>query len=299
MTDNAGNVETFTSQIVKIDKTNPIITATRTPPNANDWNNGNVDVTFTGSDNLLGVAYLTQPVTVSSEGANQSVAGTIVDIAGNSASIIVSNINIDKTRPTLAITTPVAKDYYTNESFKIDFTTGDSLSGIFTTIATIGNRTVVNGEIINLSSMAGSNTLTVTVTDKSGNVQTNSVTFYVVMASKVNIDPNTLNLKSKGGSNSFTVYIELPAGYNVNQINVSTVRLNVNGILIAAQLTPTSVGDYDGDGILEVMVKFDRQQIITALAGKTGDITMIVTGQLKDGRRFNGSDTIKVTNPGK
>jgi hypothetical protein len=36
-----------------------------------------------------------------------------------------------------------------------------------------------------------------------------------------------------------------------------------------------------------------------ALAGKTGDITITVTGQLNDGRVFTGSDIIKVINPGK
>jgi hypothetical protein len=47
------------------------------------------------------------------------------------------------------------------------------------------------------------------------------------------------------------------------------------------------------------MVKFDRQAVITALAGKTGDIGMTVTGQLNNGHVLTGSNTIKVIDPGK
>jgi hypothetical protein len=115
----------------------------------------------------------------------------------------------------------------------------------------------------------------------------------------VDIDPNTLNLKSQGDKNAFTAYIELPTGYDVGQISVSTVKLVINGVTISAQTTPTSVGDYDRDKVPDRMVKFARQGVITALGGQTGDISMTVTGQLNDGRVFTGSDTIKVIKPGK
>jgi hypothetical protein len=119
------------------------------------------------------------------------------------------------------------------------------------------------------------------------------------IAATIDIDPNTLNLKSQGDKNAFTAYIELPAGYSVANISVATVKLVVNGSEISAQLNPTSVGDYDKDGVADRMVKFSRQAVISALRDKTGDITMTVNGQLTDGLRFSGSDTIKVIKPGK
>ena len=85
----------------------------------------------------------------------------------------------------------------------------------------------------------------------------------------------------------------------MTDINVTTVRLKVNGTEIAAQLTPTSVGDYDKDGVADRMVKFDRQAVIAALASRTGDITLTVSGELANGWGFSGTDTIKVINPGK
>jgi hypothetical protein len=44
------------------------------------------------------------------------------------------------------------------------------------------------------------------------------------ITSTIDFDPNTLDQKSKG--NWVTVYIELPAGYNVTNINISARRLN-------------------------------------------------------------------------
>jgi len=121
----------------------------------------------------------------------------------------------------------------------------------------------------------------------------------VVLQATIDINPDTLNLKSKGGENSMTVYIELPGGYDVRQIQVSSLRLNVNGKMISAQPAPTSIGDYDRDRIVDLMVKFDRQAVIDALGNRTGMITLTVIGKLSSGVGFIGSDTIKVINPGK
>src|SRR6266852_5832442 len=98
---------TLTIQIVGVDNEPPTIKATATPtPNAAGWNNTNVTVTFTCSDVISGVASCPPPQTVTTEGANQIISGTATDNAGNTASTSVS-LNIDKTPPTLSITSPV------------------------------------------------------------------------------------------------------------------------------------------------------------------------------------------------
>jgi hypothetical protein len=74
------------------------------------------------------------------------------------------------------------------------------------------------------------------------------------VTASIDIDPDTLNLRSKG--KWVTAYIELPEGYNVNDINVSSVMLNDT---IPAQLRPTAISNYDNDTISDLMVKFDRQ----------------------------------------
>ena len=94
----------------------------------------------------------------------------------------------------------------------------------------------------------------------------------------VNVDPDTLNLKSKG--NWVTAYIALPAGYSVNDIDLSSVRLNG----VAA-----SWGEVQGTVL---MVKFDRQTLGSRLA--PGSVQLTVAGTLTNGQPFTGSDTIRV-----
>src|SRR5690348_10458992 len=96
----------LTIEIIGVDNDPPTIQATVSPaPNAAGWNNSNVTVSFTCSDALSGVANCPAPVTVTTEGANQTVSGTAVDAAGNTASTSVA-VSLDKTPPTLSITSP-------------------------------------------------------------------------------------------------------------------------------------------------------------------------------------------------
>ena len=123
------------SVTVKLDKTAPSINASRLPaPNAAGWNNTDVTVSFTCSDGLSGIQSCTGggSVTVSTEGANQSVPGTAVDNADNTNNAGVSGINIDKTAPSLSgsPTTSANSNGWYNGNVAIHWTCSDSLSGI-------------------------------------------------------------------------------------------------------------------------------------------------------------------------
>ena len=103
----------------------------------------------------------------------------------------------------------------------------------------------------------------------------------------IDFDPNTLNKKSNG--NWVTVYIELPAGYNVNNIIISSIRLQGT---IHAESWPYCIGDYDNDGIPDLMVKFKRADVINILPN--GDnVQILVTGTVGT-TTFEGVDTIRV-----
>ncbi len=113
-----------------------------------------------------------------------------------------------------------------------------------------------------------------------------------VIQAVIDIDPDTLNLNSKG--KWITCYIELPGNYDVEDIDVSTIKLNDE---VPAESRPTGVGDCDDDGIAELMVKFDISAVQEILeAGDEVEIT--VTGELNDDTKFEGSDTIRVINKG-
>jgi hypothetical protein len=114
----------------------------------------------------------------------------------------------------------------------------------------------------------------------------------------VDIDLATLNLRSKG--EWVTAYIELPKGYYVSDIDVSSIRLNDT---IQAELKPTEIGDYDSDGIRDLMVKFNRAEIISLVLDNISverrfmTATLTITGYLNNGTQFNGSDTIRIIVP--
>jgi len=108
----------------------------------------------------------------------------------------------------------------------------------------------------------------------------------------IDIDPDTLNLNSKG--KWITCYIELPGDYDVEDIDVKTIKLNDQ---VPAESRPTGIGDCDDDGIVELMVKFDRSAVQEILeAGDEVEVT--VTGELNDDTKFEGSDAIRVIDKG-
>lgn len=131
-TDNAGNSVSASFGPIKIDKTVPTIIGSRTPEaNAYGWNNTDVTVSFTASDDRSGIASVTPDTVVSAEGAAQSVTGAATDNAGNSSSTVVSSINIDKTPPVVTIALPGTGHYSLNESGLVAaWSASDALSGV-------------------------------------------------------------------------------------------------------------------------------------------------------------------------
>ena len=101
--DNAGNeAASIDAGPYKIDSANPTITGSASPaPNADGWNNGDVEVTFScADDGGSGVVSCGPDQTLGDEGRGQSRTGNVTDEAGNSASDTVAGIHIDRTGPT-------------------------------------------------------------------------------------------------------------------------------------------------------------------------------------------------------
>jgi len=115
-----------------------------------------------------------------------------------------------------------------------------------------------------------------------------------VISSIVDIEPYVLNLKVD--DTWTTCYIELPEGNDVTDINIVSVRLNAT---ISPDPSVYEFADYDADGIADLMLKFDEAPLVQGLntVQYGQDILVSVTGQLKDGTKFAGTDTIVVANP--
>lgn len=98
-----------------------------------------------------------------------------------------------------------------------------------------------------------------------------------VLCATVQIKPETLNLKSKG---VLTAFIRLSGKYSAAEIDPSTV--------VCAGATAIS-------GILAddmLIVRFDREDLQGLTPGE--QVVLTVTGQFTDGKRFFGTDTIRV-----
>lgn len=134
-----------------------------------------------------------------------------------------------------------------------------------------------------------------------------SVSFFAILIpiplipATVDLNPDTLNLKSQG--KFVTLYIEFPEGFDVRDIDVSTVKISKIDeeeiTPIFAEARPIEIGDYDEDRIPDLMVKFDRGSLQELLSPAV-EVEITVEGNLKDdGIPFKGADTIRVVEPGR
>lgn len=104
----------------------------------------------------------------------------------------------------------------------------------------------------------------------------------------IEMDPNTLNLNSRG--RWVTSFIELPDGYNADDIDIGSIFLNGS---VPAEPKPVNVEDYDSDGVHELMVKFNRSDVQSTI--EEGDLVqMSISGLLINGTLFKGNTTIRV-----
>jgi hypothetical protein len=139
-TDRAGNSSSVTVDGINIDLAAPAITAAAlSSPNQFGWYNAaGVTVRFTCTDELSGLTHCgdspvagaplsaTDETTVTTEGRDQIVAGTATDLAGHSATAESPPVSIDRTAPSVAIT---SGDFLVR-SQRLAGTASDALSGV-------------------------------------------------------------------------------------------------------------------------------------------------------------------------
>jgi len=118
-------------------------------------------------------------------------------------------------------------------------------------------------------------------------IRSTETTIEQIISATIDFNPNILNLRSKG--TYVTAYIELPEGYDAEQLDVSSIKLND---IVPALAKPTKVGDYDRDGIPDLMVKFDRDAVEDILT-VDDEVEITIAGEVGD-NAFEGSDIIRV-----
>lgn len=114
------------------------------------------------------------------------------------------------------------------------------------------------------------------------------------VSATIDIGPGTLNLKGKG--KWITCYIELPSDYDAEDIDaasISIIKIGSNEITpINSEPHPVQIGDYDNDGIADLMVKFNCSNLQEMIVYNYDSISITVSGDI-NGLQFEGTDAIR------
>lgn len=106
--------------------------------------------------------------------------------------------------------------------------------------------------------------------------------FYVKVDADVIITPKTLDLADEG---MFTALIRLPKGYDASDIDLNTISCN---------RAPAVKGTIPGEDNTVYKAEFNIQDLVGVPVGDA--VTLIITGELNDKTRFEGSTKVKIIN---
>jgi len=107
----------------------------------------------------------------------------------------------------------------------------------------------------------------------------------------VDVEPNTLNLGSQG--KTVRAKLQLPAAYDPHDILMPTVSLNG---AIYPRTSPIDFADENGDGIDEMILKFNRSDL-DAILPEGASVPVTLTGQVGNKTWFSGTDHIRAIRP--
>ena len=142
---------------------------------------------------------------------------------------------------------------------------------------------IANGETIVLAK----NVPISNIPDQPYIIRSTEITIIQIIPASIDIEPDTLNLKSK--IKWATAYITLPKGYDVADINVSTVELWYKGNSVAAEWGDIQDGTF--------MVKFSGSDVQSLFSGSVEAATLTITGKIFYNGAYvdlEGNDTISV-----
>jgi hypothetical protein len=193
----------------------PAITASVWPaPNAAGWNNWTATVSFTCTAASAPVQSCPAPIVVTTEGIGQVATGTARDANGNTGQVSVT-LNIDKTRPAIAVTSPQEGATVSAGSVTISGTVSDSLSGLVGGVTCNGAPATVTGSNFTCSATLelGGNLVSVRAADAAGNASLFRLRLKVpippsTIANTVSVAPSYATLTS-GDVRWFTAVDEL------------------------------------------------------------------------------------------
>ena len=222
-----------------IDTDTPTITATATvaggaPYTADTWTASDVTITFACT--TMGGAVLsscTPPQTVTTEGITPEVVGQAVGGTGLTASVAFGPVKIDRTPPTITVTTPPSgASYQVGAVVSADFACVDAGVGGGSCVGTVADGLPID------TATPGTKTLRVTATDELGNTTLVDRTYTVAAISTAPV-----------------VVADMGVG------GLQEIGFRGNAVLIAGSYT-----DSDGNGPYRATVQWSAGGVFTPFA---------------------------------
>ena len=249
--DHAERVEAPHLLTVRIDKTGPNVISSQLPiANSSGWNNTGVNVQFEGADAYSGgVSCTPAAVSVTAEGADQSVGTVCIDASGNRTSA-TRTVRIDKSAPRLTLPS-LASSYLLNSTISPSFGASDALSGLSSVLATLDGSAVPSGAPIKVNRV-GLHTFSLMAFDQAGNSSGRSVTFTVGYRFSGFLPP----LTAGGGRSVFELGSTIPVKFRLTDaggspISSAVARLSLqsysDGQPVGGSIDGTSVGAATGN----------------------------------------------------
>jgi len=171
----------------------PSISASLSPtPNSNGWNNTPVTVTFTCTPGSYAIQTCPTPAQIVNQVANQQVTGTVVDVAGHTASTSV-NVSLETALPAIQASvspSPNARGWNTS-AVTVSFTCTVALSSI---------SQCPQPQVV--STQGANQPVSATVTDAAGNTDTAQVTVNISTTRPTIVASASPAPNSKGWNNT-------------------------------------------------------------------------------------------------
>jgi hypothetical protein len=248
-------------------------------PNASEWIPANATVSFTCPETTIGIATCSDPVIVTTEGANQVITGTVTDKAGNSASTSVT-LNIDKSQPMITTSVSPAPNAagFHNADPTVTFICSDSISGVATcsdpvTVTTEGMGQVITGTVVDRAGNTASTPVTLHI-DKSPPIvhmtsPSNgfSVTVPAVFVEGTVTDIQQITAVTVSGqpvdliNGHFALSLDLPEGSHTLTVSATNIAGNIGTATVSGEVN------------LPPLVSITQPTNLSVIVGEPTDVT--------------------------
>lgn len=284
------------------DHTLTIAWGAQTPAaNASGWNNTPVDIPFTGSEGLGGVASSMpdNPLQFTLEGANQTQQVTLTGNTGNTATFTSPAVNIDMTSPVTAASlsgTAGDNEWYSG-AVQVSLAASDALSGVANTFYSVDGGTSLRYLSPFTISNDGTHTISYWSTDAAGNTEVQQSTTVKIDVSAPSTQASVSSTSSADGWYQDPAQVSLSASDSSS--GVANSYYTIDGGATQTYSTPFSVSGGGSHVInywsVDSVGNVETQRSLTVNIDAGAPATQISAGGMQGSNGWYISPTVQVS----